>query len=76
MLELEVVVVVVGLRTEADLLDHDFHLIGFQLLGLFLLLVEEFLVIGDAAYGRLGLGRDLDQVEFHAVGELQRFAYG
>ena len=50
--------------------------IGFQLLGLLLLLVEEFLVIGDAAYGRLGLGRDLDQVEFHAVGELQRFAYG
>ena len=73
-LELEVVVMVVGLRAEADLLDHDLHLVGFKLLGLFLLLVEEFLVVGDTAYGRFGLGRDFDQVEFLLLGEPQCFA--
>ena len=71
-LELEVVVVVVGLRAEADLLHDDFRLVRLQLLGLLFLLVEELLVIVDAAYGRFGLGRDLDQVEFQFVGEFQR----
>ena len=69
--ELEIVVVVVGLGAEADLLHDDFRLVGLQFLGLLLLLVKEFLVIGDAAYGRLGLGRDLDQVEFHLVRQAQ-----
>ena len=50
MLELEVVVVVVGLGSEADLLDYDLRLVGLQLLGLLFLLVEEFLVVADAAY--------------------------
>ena len=40
-LQLEVVVVVVGLRSEANLLDRDLRLVGLQLLCLFLLLVEE-----------------------------------
>ena len=70
-LELEVVVVVVGLRAEADLLHDDFRLVRLQFLGLLFLLVEELLIIGDAAYGRLGLGRDLDQVEFHLVRQTQ-----
>lgn len=56
MLELEVVVVVVGLRSEANLLDRDLRLVGLQLLCLFLLLVEELLVIGDAAHGGSALG--------------------
>ena len=48
MLELEVVVVVVGLRTEAISFHDDLRLVRLQLLGLFFLLVEELLVIGDA----------------------------
>ena len=71
MLQLEVVVVVVGLRSEANLLDRDLRLVGLQLLCLFLLLVEELLVIGDAAHGGIGFGRNLDQVELHLVRELE-----
>ena len=39
-LQLEVVVVVVGLRSEANLLDRDLRLVGLQLLCLFLLLPQ------------------------------------
>ena len=73
-LEFEIVVVVVGLGPEADLLHDHFRLIGLQFLGFLLLLVKEFLVIVDAAYGGLGLRRDLDQVEFQFVGEFERIA--
>ena len=75
-LEFEIVVVVVGLGPEADLLHDHFRLIGLQFLGFLLLLVKEFLVIVDAAYGGLGLRRDLDQVEFHLVGHAQCIAGG
>lgn len=76
MLELEVVVVVIGLRAETYLLDYNFNLIGLQLLGLFLLLIEELLVISDATYGGLGFGRNFDEVELHFVGKFQRLADG
>ena len=76
MLELEVVVVIVGLGTETDLLDDHLHLIGLDLLGFLLLLVQEFLVVCDAADGGIGLGRNLDQVEFHLVGHAQCVAGG
>ena len=56
MLELEVVVVVVGLRAEAYLLDGDFACLGLLLLGAFLLLVEELGVVEDLADGRVGGG--------------------
>ena len=69
MLELEVVVVVVGLRTKTNLLDNNLYLLCLDLLGLLLLLVEELLVVGDAAYRRIGLGRDLNKVEFHLISE-------
>ena len=73
MFEFEVVVVVVGLGAEADLLDDDFDGLGFDLLGFLLLLVEELLVVDDAAYRRFGLGRDLHQVEFLFLRHAKRF---
>ena len=73
-LELEVVVVVVGLGTETDLLDGHLRLVGLQLFGLLLLLVEELLVVGNAADGRIRLGRDLDEVQFHLVRKAQSVA--
>ena len=54
-LEFEIVVVVVGLGPEADLLHDHFRLIGLQFLGFLLLLVKEFLVIVDAAYGEISI---------------------
>ena len=75
MLELEVVVVVVGLGAETYLLDYDLHLLGLDLLGLALLLVEELLVVGNAAYGRIRLGRYLDQVELHLLSHGQCLPY-
>ena len=74
--ELEVVVVIVGLGAETNLLDDHLHLLGLDLLGLFLLLVQELLVVCDAADGGIGLGRNLDQVEFHLVGHAQCIAGG
>ena len=69
MLELEVVVVVVGLGAEAYLLDNDLNLLSLNLLSFLLLLVEELLVVGDTTYGRLSLGRDLYKVELHLVSQ-------
>ena len=60
-LELEVVIVVVGLRTEANLFDFHLHLFGFQLLLSLLLLVEEFRVVDQSTNGRLRIGADLDR---------------
>ena len=72
--ELEVIVVVVGLRTETYLLYRHLHGLRLQLLGLLLLLVEELLVIGDTHHGRLRLGRDFDKVELLFAGEPERLA--
>ena len=41
MLELEVVVVIIGLRPETDFLDVNLNLLGFLFLGFLLLLIEE-----------------------------------
>ncbi len=56
MLQLEVVVMVVGLRAETYFLDHHFCGFCFLLLEAFLLLVEVFLIVEHAAYRRLGVG--------------------
>ena len=72
--ELEVVVVIVGLGAETNLLDDHLHLLGLDLLGLFLLLVQELLVVCDAADGGIGLGRNFDQVELHLVRQTQGVA--
>ena len=48
-----------------------FAWLAFSSFAFFLLLVEELLVIGDAAHGGIGFGRNLDQVELHLVRELE-----
>src|SRR5262249_4251229 len=62
MLHLEIVVVLIGHRTELDLfdLDDDLFLLGF-VRSLFLL-VKILAEINDATNRRLGLGRDFDQI--------------
>ena len=72
--QLEVVVVIVGLRTETDLLDYDLHGFGLDLLSLTLLLIQELLIVGDTAHRGIGLGRNLEQVELHLVGQLDSLA--
>ena len=68
MLELEVIVMIVGLGTETDLFDLLLLGIRFRLFLFFLLCVEEFLVIHDAAYGRISRSSDLDEVEVLVIG--------
>ena len=68
MLELEVIVMIVGLGTETDLFDLLLFLIRLCLFLFFLLCVEEFLVIYDAAYRRISRCSDLDEVEVLIIG--------
>ena len=74
-LELEGVVVVVGLRAETNLLDDGLYLLGLDFLLLLLLLVEEFLVIEDSADRRVGRRGYFDEVEFEVVGEFHGVLY-
>ena len=55
-LELEVVVVLVGLRSESDFLHLNLHLLGLHLLGVLLLLIEEFAVVNETTNRGLGIG--------------------
>ena len=73
---LEVEVVVVGVRSEANFFDDRFSGLGFELLFLFLSFVEELVVIDDAHDRRIGIGGNLDQVEFHLMGPFEGFAGG
>lgn len=63
MFELEVIVMIVGLRTETDLFHLLLLLVSFRLLLLFLLRIEELLVVNNSADRRIGRRRYLDQVE-------------
>ena len=53
MLELEVVIMIIGLGTETDLFDFLLFGICFCLFLFFLLSVEEFLIVHYPAYGRI-----------------------
>ena len=55
MLQLEIVIVVIGIGAETNLFDHNLHSFGFQLLGFFLLLVKELRIVDDPANGGIGL---------------------
>ena len=68
MLEFEVVIMIVGLGTETDLFDFLLFLVRLRLFLFFLLGVEEFLVVYDAAYRRVGRCSDLDEVEVLVIG--------
>ena len=67
-LELEVVIVVIGLRSETNLLHLLLLLVRLCLFLLFLLRVEEFLVVNDSADRRIRSSRDLDQIEVEVIG--------
>ena len=67
MLELEVIVMIVRLRSEADFLDFLLLSIGFGLFLLFLSSVKELLVVHYAAHGRSRRRSYLDQVEVEII---------
>src|SRR5581483_5808147 len=60
---LRLVVVLADLRSELDLLDVDLSLVLARRLRLLLLLVAVLAVVHHPGDGRVGLGRDLDEVE-------------
>ena len=76
MLEFEVVVMLIGLRSEAYLLDNDLGRIGFLFFLFAFLLVQELLVVQYSAHGRLGIRRDLHQVKVLFVGNLHGLTQG
>ena len=73
MLELELEIVFVSVRTEPDFLDDDFGSILLHLLGLLPLLIEVFLVVKDTAHRRIGLGTDLDEIQSQFVSHRHGF---
>ena len=74
MLQLELEVMLVGVRPEADLLDDHLGSVLFHLLGLLPLLVQILLVIHNLAYRRVCLGADFHQVQFHLLCDGQGLA--
>ena len=76
MLELEVVVVVVGLRAETNFFHYYFRSLGFDFLLLFLLLIEVFLIIEDFADGGIGLRRDFNEIELEFFSDSAGLLYG
>jgi len=67
------VIVVVHIDAELYFLDHDYFLMFLGLAFLLLLLIEEFPIVHDAAYGRRGRGRNLDQIQVLLAGHFQGF---
>jgi hypothetical protein len=72
---LEIEVVIICMRAETYLFNNNFRSLGLDLLLLFLLLVEELLVIYDLANGWLGLRCNFYQVNALLFCELQRLFY-
>ena len=73
--ELEVVVSLCGLRSEADFFHFDFHLLCLHLLLPLFLLVEEFGVVDEAADRWGGVGRNLYEIYFLILCKLESLAY-
>ena len=69
---LRLVVVVPDLRPELDLLDVDRNLVLPSELGFLLLLVAVLAVVHDPRDRRIGLSRDLDEVEILSVRVVER----
>ena len=72
MLELEVVVVLVSLRTEAYLLYFLLYLLLFQFLLMLLLLVEELGIVDDTTNRWLCVRRNLHKVNSFFMSQIQR----
>ena len=73
MLELEVIVMIIGLRAESYLLHHHFSGFGLLLLLLLFLLIEIFLVVEHPAYRGIGHSADFYQVKLHVACYAQGF---
>ena len=73
MLELELVVVLVGLGSETYLLHLLTHLFLLQFLLATLLLIEELGIVDETTNRRLGIRRDLDQIDTLLPSEVQGF---
>ena len=69
---LELEIVAVGAKTDADSLGLDFFLLRCLLADLLGLLILELSVIQDTAYRRLGLRRYLHQIQFLLLGDRER----
>ncbi len=76
MLELEVVVVIVGLRSETYLLHNYLGRLGLLLLESLFLLVKELLVVENLAYRRHSLGRNLHEVKLLLLSKTQSLLNG
>ena len=76
MVLLGLVIVVVHINAELHFLHHDLGLMLLRLPLLFLLLIQIFSVVHDAAYGGLGGRRNLDQVQILLAGFLERVIWG
>lgn len=74
--EFEIEIVLVGLRAEADFLDHDLGRLGFQFLLLPFLFVKKLLVVDNTAYRRVGVRRNLHQIQLPRLRHLQGFLDG
>ena len=75
MLQFELEIVLIGIRTEADFLDDHLGSIGLHLLCFLFLLVQIFLVVKYFAHRRVGLGTYLHQVKFEFISEFQSLGY-
>jgi hypothetical protein len=67
------VIVVVNVDAELDLFYGDGLLVLFRFALFFLLLVEKFPIVHDAADRRLRGGGNFDQIQILTAGQLQRF---
>ena len=75
MLELELEVVLVRVRPKPYFFYDHLCRIGVHLLGLFLLLIEIFLVVNNLTYRRIRLRAYLHQVKFELIREFECLGY-
>jgi hypothetical protein len=76
MLELEVEIMIICLRTKPDLFYYNLGLLGLELLLLLFLLIKELAVIDDFTNRRICSWGDLYQVELKFFGDPQGFLQG
>ena len=73
MFQFKIEVMFICIRTQADLLDNDFGCFGLDFLCFLFLFIKEFFIINYFTNRRAGIGLDLNQVKFQAVGDVKRF---
>ena len=76
MLQLEVIVVLISLRSETYFLDFHFSLLGFHFLGMLLLLIKEFAIVNKTTNRRLRIRRDFNKINALCSCHIQCLACG